>query len=57
MLDHILANRLTVKTVKHSIIMNISKDFNLTPLLAEVYFNQIKEYFLRHSQVDLSLGQ
>jgi hypothetical protein len=57
MLDHILANHLTVKTVKHSIIMNISKDFNLTPLLAEVYFNQIKEYFLRHSQVDLSLGQ
>jgi hypothetical protein len=42
MLDHILVNRLTIITVKHSIIINISKNFNLTPLLAEVYFNQIK---------------
>jgi len=57
MLDQTLSNRLTAKTVRHSIITNISKDFNLTPLLAEAYFNQIKEYFLHHAEVDLSLGQ
>ncbi|MFH0990260.1 MAG: hypothetical protein V1799_09640 [bacterium] len=57
MLDHTLANRLTAKTVKRSIITNISKDFNLTRLLAEAYFNQIKAYFLNHAEVDLSLGQ
>jgi hypothetical protein len=52
-----LADRLTAKSVKQSIITNISKDFNLTPLLAEAYFNQIKEYFLHHAEIDLSSGQ
>ncbi len=57
MVKQTFSDRLTAKTVKQSIITNISKDFNLTPLLAEAYFNQIKEYFLQHTEVDLSLGQ
>jgi Protein of unknown function (DUF1670) len=57
MVDKQLSDRLTSKTVKQSIILNISKDFNLTPLLAEAYFNQIKNYFLDHADVDISAGQ
>ena len=57
MVDKPLSDRLTSKTVKQSIISNISKDFNLTPLLAEAYFNQIKDYFLEHADIDISPGQ
>jgi hypothetical protein len=57
MLDQKLVDRLTSKSIKQSIVNQISKDFNLTPLLAEAYFNQIKEYFLRHADIDLSSGQ
>ena len=37
------ADRLKSKSVKNSIINNIARDFNLTPILAEAYFNQIKD--------------
>lgn len=57
MLDSTLSDRLTSKSVKQSIIANISKDFNLTPLLAEAYFNQVKGYFLQHADLKLSAGQ
>lgn len=33
--------RLKSKSVKNSIINNIARDFNLTPIFAEAYFNQI----------------
>jgi hypothetical protein len=52
-----VSDRLTTKTVKQSIVTNIAKDFNLTPLLAEAYFNQISEYFQRHADVQLLSGQ
>ena len=57
MLNKQLSDRLTSKTVKQSIVNNISKDFNLAPLLAEAYFNQIKDYFLQHTDINLSTGQ
>jgi len=57
MVDKPLSDRLTSKTVKQSITSNISKGFNLTPLLAEAYFNQIKDYFLEHADIDISPGQ
>jgi hypothetical protein len=57
MLDKTLSDRLTSKSVKQSIITSISKDFNLTPLLAEAYFNQVKDYFLEHADLKLSAGQ
>jgi hypothetical protein len=40
-----LTDRLRFKSVKNSIINNIARDFNLTPILAIAYFNQIKDYF------------
>jgi transposase len=57
MVDQTVSNRLKSKSVQQSIITRIAKDFNLTPLLAEAYFTQVKEYFLQHSDVSLSSGQ
>ena len=48
------ADRLKSKSVKNSIINNIARDFNLTPILAEAYFNQIKDYFTEHVQLNLT---
>lgn len=49
--------RLKSKSVKNAIINNLAKDFNLTPILAEAYFNQIKDYFLEHAEIELNSGQ
>ena len=57
MLDKPLTDRLKSKSVRDSIIGSIARDFNLTPLLAEAYFSQIKEYFLQHTEIDLASGQ
>jgi Protein of unknown function (DUF1670) len=57
MIDKPLADRLKSKSVRDSIISSIARDFNLTPLLAEAYFSQIKEYFLEHTEIDLASGQ
>jgi len=57
MVDKQLSDRLTSKTVRESIINNITKDFNLTPLIARAYFSQIEDYFLNHSNVEISGGQ
>ena len=56
-MDSNLSKRLHSKSVKNAIINNISHDFNLTPILAEAYFNQIKNYFLEHADIQLSSGQ
>jgi len=45
-MDQNLSKRLQSKSIKNAIVNNISHDFNLTPVLAEAYFNQIKNYFL-----------
>ena len=52
-----LSERLLAKSVKNAIVTNISKDFNLTPILAEAYFNQIKNYFTEHTDLNLTSGQ
>lgn len=57
MIDQPLSARLQSKSVKQSIISSIARDFNLTPILAEAYFTQISDYFLRYAQVDLRPGQ
>ena len=51
------SERLKSKSVKNSIINNIARDFNLTHILAEAYFNQIKDYFTAHVQLNLTSGQ
>ncbi len=57
MKDQQLSDRLTSKSTRQSIITQIARDFNLTPILAEAYFTQIAGYFSRHTEVDLSTGQ
>lgn len=57
MLNKGVSDRIASKSVQRSIISSLAKDFNLTPILAEAYFNQIKGYFLRHADLDLSVGQ
>lgn len=57
MFDQSLSDRLKSKSIKQSIVSSIARDFNLTPILAEAYFNQISDYFLRHAEVNLSSGQ
>ncbi len=52
-----LAERLKSKSVRNAIINQIAEDFNLTPLLAEAYFSQIKGYFLEHTNISLESGQ
>lgn len=52
-----LSEQLKSKSIKQLIITSIAKDLNHTPLLAEAYFNQIKDYFLHHENIDLSSGQ
>jgi hypothetical protein len=53
----LMSKRLASKSAKQSIISRLGKDFNLTPILAEAYFNQVQEYFLAHGQIDLATGQ
>lgn len=53
----LLSKRLASKSVRQSIITRLGQDFNLTPILAEAYFNQVQEYFLAHGQIDLATGQ
>ena len=56
-MDHLLQKRLQSKSIKNSIVNKIASDFNLTPILAEAYFNQIKNYFVEHVDINLSSGQ
>lgn len=56
-MDQNLSSRLGSKSVKNAIINNIARDFNLTPILAEAYFNQIKDYFTEHADLQLNSGQ
>ncbi len=56
-MDRQLAERLKSKSVKNAIVNQIAEDFNLTPLLAEAYFSQIKDYFLEHTNISLESGQ
>ena len=56
-MDQNLSKRLHSKSIKNAIINNISQDFNLTPILTEAYFNQIKKYFLEHTGINLNSGQ
>ena len=50
-------SRLKSKNARDAIIQHISEDFNLMPLMAEAYFNQISSYFHQHANIDLKSGQ
>ena len=50
-------NRLESKNARAAIIQKISADFNLMPIVAEAYYQQISTYFAQHADVKLTSGQ
>ncbi|MFQ5641867.1 MAG: DUF1670 domain-containing protein [bacterium] len=49
--------RLSSKDARSAIIQKLSSDFNLTPIIAEAYYQQFSQYFAEHSNVSLSSGE
>jgi biotin operon repressor len=49
--------RLKSKTARNAIIQKLSHDFNLTPIIAEAFYQQVASYFNEHANVSLSSGE
>lgn len=49
--------RLESKTAKNAIVQKLSQDFNLTPIIAEAYYQQFDQYYQEHSNISLSGGE
>ena len=49
--------RLESKHARNAIIQKLAVDFNLTPLIAEAFFQQFSLYFEEHANVLLSNGE
>ena len=49
--------RLKSKNSRNAIIQKLSTDFNLTPLIAEAYYQQFTQYFQEHANIRLSSGE
>jgi hypothetical protein len=49
--------RLESKNARNAIIQKLAVDFNLTPLIAEAYYQQFSVYFQEHANVSLSSGE
>ncbi|MBA7590190.1 hypothetical protein ES708_32298 [subsurface metagenome] len=49
--------RLESKNARNAIIQKLAVDFNLTPLIAEAYYQQFSLYFQEHANISLSSGE
>jgi biotin operon repressor len=49
--------RLESKNAKNAIIQKLAHDFNLTPIIAEAFYQQVSQYFQEHSNISLSSGE
>lgn len=49
--------RLKSKDARDAIIQKLAADFNLTPIIAEAYFQQFSFYFEQHANISLSTGE
>jgi hypothetical protein len=49
--------RLKSKHSRNAIIQKLSNDFNLTPIIAEAYYQQFAQYFKEHANIKLSSGE
>jgi hypothetical protein len=49
--------RLKSKDAKAAIIQKLATDFNLTPIIAEAFYQQFSLYFQEHANVTLSTGE
>lgn len=49
--------RLESKTARNAIIQKLTTDFNLTPIIAEAFYQQFTLYFQEHADISLSTGE
>ena len=49
--------RLRSKDARAAIVQQLATDFNLTPLIAEAYYQQLGVYFQQHANITLSSGE
>lgn len=49
--------RLESKHARNAIVQKLSTDFNLTPIIAEAFYQQIACYFQEHANISLSSGE
>lgn len=49
--------RLSSKTARSAIIQRLAQDFNLTPIIAEAYYQQFDQYYREHTNISLSGGE
>jgi hypothetical protein len=49
--------RLESKNAKNAIIQKLAQDFNLTPIIAEAFYQQFSLYFQEHANISLSSGE
>jgi len=49
--------RLFEKNPRDAIIKQIQEDFNLAPLIAKAYFEQIERYFSQHTDLTFKTGK
>jgi len=51
------ALRLKSKEARAAIVQKLGTDFNLAPIIAETYYQQVSHYFEEHANVTLSSGE
>jgi hypothetical protein len=51
------AIRLKSKNAQNAIIQKLATDFNLTPIIAEAFYQQFIQYFNEHANIKLSSGE
>ena len=49
--------RLKSKDARAAIVQKLATDFNLTPIIAEAFYQQFSLYFQEHANVSLSTGE
>ncbi len=49
--------RLESKTTRNAIIQKLTSDFNLTPIIAEAFYQQFSLYFKEHADIKLADGE
>lgn len=50
-------NRLKSKEARAAIVQKLAVDFNLTPIIAEAFYQQFSLYFQEHANISLSSGE
>lgn len=57
LIDNYGLKRLESKNARNAIIQKLANDFNLTPIIAEAYYQQVAHYFQQHANISLSSGE